>query len=842
MRILETRCAVACMAAIFSAASLAAGQGDGFIGAATTKVAPRWEEGMLTGNGNMGGIALGNPYSETLYMTQQEGFLPRHSLPKVPRIASRMPELKKMALEAGNGGPALFTSKVKEIAGVNQSFGYDTFHPAFFLKISMEPDTAEDYLLTQNFENGEVVAKWSDSRGPWRRSFFISRPDDVAVVRIEGPKGKVSCDLSMLIQDEAVRTVFDSKDGFITAHTTYVMGKGGYDSVVRIVAGSGTVTHTEAGAAIRNADEILLVMQIRHWRTPLPAETCDAWAFSPDNPYYQSKDYKTNYIADMMSELSALPADYRELLEPHAKIHGELFSRVKIDLGGTEADRKKTSQQLMAEPFSMALLERAYHACRYLMICSNGKHPPHLQGIWNGAWKPLWGCGYHLDSNLQLCIQGNLSCNMPELMEGYFDLIERILPDCRLNAREFFNCRGAVSRSGVVSSDALMNKVQRFPGELYYSCLGWLAHFFYDYYQFTGDKEFLKNRAVPLLKEVALFYRDLLEGTEGADGKYRFFISVSPENPPNWINSTYDISIAKAMHQYLIDACEELGIEGDSIATWKEFISKLPEYRINSKGELQEWAVEGATEIFNHRHHSAFLPVYQFCEFDPEKTPELWEASERAFEGKIREWFRNHENPNSWHITHGMVNQGQCAARLGRGDIVHEVMERLMTQGYMLPNFMMHYWPKKTKQCFGMDPIGTIPDVINNALLFMWGGTLDVLPALPEPWSDGSISGILLRDQIKADECAWKDSGRHVKLSMTSRRAQDITIRFPADRRIASVKVVKGAATARSIAGRAHCYRLTLPENEPVRLDIATEVLKPGVSSLRKHDTAGIED
>jgi hypothetical protein len=120
LRILETRCAVACMAAIFSAASPAAGQGDEFIGAATTKVAPRWEEGMLTGNGNMGGIALGNPYSETLYMTQQEGFLPRHRLPKVPRIASRMPELKKMALEAGNGGPALFTSKVKETAGVRR--------------------------------------------------------------------------------------------------------------------------------------------------------------------------------------------------------------------------------------------------------------------------------------------------------------------------------------------------------------------------------------------------------------------------------------------------------------------------------------------------------------------------------------------------------------------------------------------------------------------------------------------------------------------------------------------------------------------------------------------------
>jgi len=280
-------------------------------------------------------------------------------------------------------------------------------------------------------------------------------------------------------------------------------------------------------------------------------------------------------------------------------------------------------------------------------------------------------------------------------------------------------------------------------------------------------------------------------------------------------------------------ACEELDIEKENIPKWKAFISKLPPYLINEQGQLQEWAVKGATENFNHRHHSTFLTVYQFCEFDPEKTPEFWQAAQRSFEGKVRGWLRNGRS-DSKHITHGMANQGQCAARFGRGDIVYEVLEKLVDgrggqtgeigKSYILPNFMMYYWSGKSRRCFGMDPIGTIPDFINNALLFMWDGTLDILPALPEQWSEGSISGILLRNQITANECVWRESGRQVELSMTSKKGQEITIRFPAAWKITSVKVVEGGAKAKPIPGREHCHSLKLPANEVVTLQIATEV------------------
>jgi len=803
---------------LFAANFLFAETND-FVGATVSRPAKVWTEAMLTGNGNMGGVVFGNPYKETVVINHCKLYLPIGNREIVEDLASMMPEYKKAGLEAGINGPAVVHKMILDKTK-HKIVKTDPFHPAYFLKINMKQKTVKKYRLTENFETGEIVTKWSDSDGDWERKLFISRADNVAVMSIKGPKGKVNCDLLMEITHNLVDISIESKNGFISAHTIYKKGKGGYDSVIRIATDKGTVKHTAKGASVSNADEVVLLMQVKTWRTPLSKDISEAWAFSPEHPDF-IKGYKKYHIPGIRKELSALSVDYDKLLKPHAKLHGELFSRVKLNLGGDDKDRRKTTEQLLEEAAknnrtSLVLMERMYDACRYLIICSSGEHPSNLQGIWTGTWNPAWSGDYTLDSNLQLEIQSVMSCNMPELMESYFDLIESWLPDCRLNAKKFYGCRGAVSNARA-SNVCLLLHWDNWPGEQLTGCLGWLAHFFYDYYQFTGDKEFLKNRAVPLLKEVVLFYEDLLKDTEDENGKYRFFISYSPEHGL-WANSTVDIAIAKAMYTYLIKSCEELSIEKDNIQKWKRILAKMPPYLINSHGGLQEWSWKGAGEDYNQRHHSHFLPLYQFCEFDPEKTPELWKASHIAFEDKVKGWLRRTHGSNSNHITHGMVNQGQCAARLGRSDVVYEVLSRMATKKYIYPSFMMSYWPGN--KGFGFDPIGTIPDVINNSLAFMWEKTLDVLPALPKEWPEGSVNGVVLRNQVKLNSLTWKKSGKHIEMSLTSAIKQDITLRLPSSNKIESVKVVKGIGQTHKISSRENCYKLGLPANEEVSLQV----------------------
>lgn len=790
-----------------------------FRGVVASRPALRWEECMLTGNGRMGAMVFGRRNDETVVVNHCKLYLPRGSREIVQDLAAAMPGLKQAGLAAGKDGPAVVHRMMLEKTG-QKIIHTDPFHPAFMLRL-VAPETAGDpanYVRSQNFETGELTVQWTDKDGYWERKLFASRPDNVIAMSLSGPKGKVDFALSMAIGHELVQTEITAADGWLSAHAIYAKGKGGYDSLVRVLPEGGKTESKDGKITVSGADHILLLMQVRTWRTPLPKEQSEAWAYSREHPDF-GPGHKTNRLPEMREHLAALSSDYGALLRPHAKVHGELFSRVALDLGGGE-ERKLGSEELLehaatAGRMSHALMERMYDACRYLTICSTGERPANLQGIWTGTWKPAWSGDYTLDSNLQLEIQSLMTANLPELMESYFTLVESWLPEWRLNARKLYGCRGIASNARA-SNTCLLLHWGRWPGEQAIGCAGWLAHFFYDAYLFTGDKEFLAKRVVPLLKESVLFYEDLLAGTEDENGRYRFFIGYSPEHGLN-ANPTYDISIAKAMLTYLINACEELGIETANVPRWKTMLGKMPPYLVNEAGELKEWSWPGVGEDYNQRHHSHFLPLYQFCEFDPEKTPEMWKAAGLAFEGKVRDWLHRSKGANSSHITHGMANQGQCAARLGRGNIVWEVLSRMATKRYLYPSFMISYWPGL--KGFGMDPVGTIPDIVNNSLVFSWNGTLDVLPAVPKEWAKGSIGGILARGQISIERLAWDQSDGTVQLRLTSGKAQTVNLRLPERWEIEEARVTSGGAKLES-RNKPNCRRLTLPTGNRVELAI----------------------
>lgn len=745
----------------------------------STKPAQRWQEALVSGNGTLGAMVFGRVHDEIVVVNHNQLYLPLGNREIVQDFSAFMPEFKAAGLKAGAEGPAVVHRMMQERT-TQKIVPTDPFHPAFILSLKMKPGAGmpQDYQRTQNLANGEVTVRWSDDLGNWQRRLFVSRPDNLVVLQIRGPAGKVGCELALGIEHELIQAEIESSADWLSAHTTYTQGKGGYDSLLRVTCAGGKITHSAGTLCVSGADEVLVVMQVRTWKTPLPPEQSEARAYSPKQPEFRS-GYKTNLLPEMKRDLQSAVASYDALLAPHARAHGELFKRVSLDLdsGAQQALPSEflLQQAVQEQRLSPALMERMYDACRYLMICSTGTRPANLQGIWTGSWKPAWSGDYTLDSNLQLEIQSLLSCNLPELMASYFDLIESWLPDCRLNARKFYGCRGVVSNARA-SNTCLLLHWDPWPGEQAISCLGWLAHFFYDYYLFTGDKVFLAEKGVPLLQELALFYEDLLAGTEDEKGTYRFFISYSPEHRLH-ANATFDIAVAKAILTYLIEASRVLDLDPARVTHWQALLKKMPPYLVNDAGELQEWAWPGVPEDYNQRHHSHFLPLYQFNEFDPMQTPALWDASMKAFEQKVTHWLHNERDSNSSHITHGMANQAQCAARLGRGDIVHEVLTRFATRQYLYPSFMMSYWPGL--KGYGFDPVGTLPDIVNNSLIHAWGGTVDLLPALPEVWSKGSVRGIRLRGQLHVEVLNWDTRAGRLEWIVKSAVSQTLTLRLP---------------------------------------------------------------
>ena len=298
-----------------------------------------------------------------------------------------------------------------------------------------------------------------------------------------------------------------------------------------------------------------------------------------------------------------------------------------LDLGGGEERRTPTEELLdiaqRENRLPAALMEKMYDAGRYMFICSAGELMPNLQGIWTGSWTPAWSGDFTLDTNVQSAMTSACSANLPELMQGYFRLIESFYPEWRLNAKRIYGCRGYFSNARA-SNTCLLLHWGGWEGVFWTSGSGWLASFFTDYAAYTGDREFLARRCVPLLKEISAFYEDFLTETD-KDGHVVFIPSYNPETGCG-INATMDIAVAREVLSKLIAACRELKIEQENLPKWEALLAKLPPYPISDQGELAEWPGGGVSA--GHRHHSQLYPCFQSLDPLLETDATLWKAAQ----------------------------------------------------------------------------------------------------------------------------------------------------------------------------------------------------------------------
>jgi len=765
-------------------------------GVASSRPATKWEGALVSGSGKMGAMVWGQPVDETIILDHERLYAPLGSREILPDIARYLPQVREMIKQGKCEEAHLFWLEKAKEHGFPGSVWTDPFHPGLELKIRTHTSgEVKDYLRTENFQTGEANVYWTDDQGQHRRRLFVSRPDNVAVLSVTG-SGKVSCDLWIADVGEGMKFFRSSEvkveDGFLTIHNAYKhpkKGYEGYDGVAKVISKGGKLVTQGGKVSVSGADEVLVLMRIQ----PLP-------------------DAGRSAIASVQADLSKLKADYEGLLKPHVKVHGKMFNRASLDLGGG-TDRNLTSEELLDRAtkegkVSPALLELMYDVGRYVAISSSGELPPNLQGVWGGTWDPAWSGDFTLDTNLQLAIASELSANMPELLGAYFNLVESFIPDWRENARKYYGCRGIAAGTRVSNNGLLLHWHERFPGAAWTAGAGWLAHWYYDYYLYTGDRDFLAKRAVPYMKEVALFYEDFL--MEDENGRYVFSPSYSPENGGLCYNATMDVAVAKELLTNLVAACEELKTEPEGVEKWRRMLTKMPEYRINSDGALAEWIPVRFADNYDHRHFSHMYPIFTSYEFTPEETPRLWKAAGVALEMRMKYW---HADTSS----HGRMHAGLCAARLGEGNLAYHLLSLMASDRSMYTSMVTSHYAGES--VFNVDANGAIPEVVNNCLVFSLPGKLDLLPALPDALPKGSISGILARGQIRIDRLEWDKPAGTVKLTLTSGKDQTVMLRSPTSTEM-TVTVTKGTAALGKPGPQANGREVSLPRGETVSLVI----------------------
>ena len=751
--------------------------------------AETWEEGLISGNGTHGALVLGRPLDETIILTHACLYMPSNRpLPPVD-TGRNLQDIRAMMAAGHYQQAADYVVELSQKEGWGAKRWTDPLIPAFDLNVRMSSSgDPRDYARTVDFQTGVVAVHWQDDQRAYRRRLFVSRSDDVVVLSITGSaSGAVTCDLRLAQRPTEGQGGWSPVEAFrdgiedvnVTAESAWLRYRSrfkrrwpgslqGYEGAARVVALGGAM-HAE-GAVIHaeRADEVLVLLRVA-----------------------VRQDMATSHLADLKESLGRIDPDFDALLASHEKLHGAIFNRMRLDLGGG-ADRNVASEQLLSQSevghLKAALVEKEFDAARYTILSSSGTSFPTLQGIWNGTWGPPWSSDFTLNGNVPCAIASNLRANMAECLLPYFAWMEDHMDEFRENARRLYGCRG-IHVPSRASTHGLNNHFDAtWPMTFWTAGAGWAAHFFYDYYLYTGDHDFLEKRALPFMKEAVLFYEDFL--VEGPDGKYLFSPSYSPENNPGnnasqaCINATMDIAVARELQSNCIAACQALGTDANKVMRWQTMLARLPDYQINEDGAVKEWTTPLLTDNYEHRHCSHLYALFDGLPDDIASNPMLRKAFEVAAEKRMA--VRKRENGGI--MAFGLVQLGLAESSLGNAQFAYDTVDWL-ANNFWRNNLVTTHDPGSL---FNVDLCGGFPAIILKMLAESQPGRIDLLPALPRQWSTGRVEGIRCRGRIEIESLAW--SPEQLEVTLRSAVTQTVALHLPDGLAPRQIHLVEGRA------------------------------------------------
>ncbi|MFD6150548.1 discoidin domain-containing protein [Streptomyces sp. NPDC060243] len=732
-----------------------------------------WQNGLLAGNGKQGIIVFGDPRNDTVVFDDKDFFMARtEARPHRTFNTVGTGDLDRIrdGLIAGDYRAA--NQLAADVQGY-QGGGEGSKHPGYKMSLTL-PDsgTVRDYVRSTDYSNGVVKVNWTDDKGKWERDSFVSRTDGVTVQHLPAPSGQkldvtlgLSIDPGMHLLTKGVTYTNRTSADFLDLRAKYPNGSynAGYEGVTRIVT-DGKRTVSGDKVRVTGASYVTLLSLTQRYNG----------TYNGGVPAEQEWDKQL-----LQQKLSGINDSYATLLARNSAEHSKIFGRVSADFGASDADRAKSTEQLLAEQKTRstpvpALYERMFAAGRYhLLGSSNTTAAPDLLGNWTGDSDVGWDGYYHLDANLNLQISGGNVGNMPEAMAGYFSLNRQWQKDFRTNAKKLLGTRGMLTGGNTPNGEGLISNINfDYPYQYVTGGESWLLQPFWEYYQVTGDTTFLADQYYPLVRDMGDFYEDFLTRKD-AHGTYVFAGSVSPENTPPGgvplsVNSVYDISGARFALSTLIETARTLGRDADRIAVWQEKLDNLPPYLVNDDGALAEWAWPDLADKNNyqHRHSSGLMPVWPYREITPEKNKPLYDAA-RVFLAKKDGG--SYENAG-----HGLLHGALVAADLGEAGSVGAKLLRFAKDDYYYSGMATSHY--NNHNTFATDVVNSVPSVMMEMLAATGPGTLEVLPALPQGLDKGSVKGMLGKGRFTIDDLSWDTNAHTAKVTLTSGIDQDLTL------------------------------------------------------------------
>ena len=758
-----------------------------------TQPAAKWVEALPIGNGRLGAMLFGGVTNEqlqfnedTLWTGQPHEYQHEGAVKFLPQIRQLLAEGKQSEAEnlAGREFMSLPLGQMKYQPFGDLRLRFPTQPTATHYRRELDLDTA---VAKVSYRVGDVT---------YLREAFSSFPDQVIVYRVTADRrGSVSFTATMDSPHKSAQTAVRNRNQ-LALFGQVKAGGVKFESRLRIIAPGGKVTVTDGAIAVENADSATLL---------LVAATS----------FKNFRDITANPAARCEAAMKAVAGkDFGRLLQANVADHQKLFRRVTLDVGETESAKLPTDQRLknVAQQPDPQLAALYFQYGRYLLITSSrpGDQPANLQGIWNDQINPPWDSKWTVNINTEMNYWPAEVANLSECHEPLFDLIDECVITGRKTAQAHYGARGWVLHHntdiwrGTAPINASNHGIWVVGG-------AWLCHHLWEHFQFTGDRLFLAKRAYPAMKEAALFFVDYLV----KDSKTGYLIS-GPSNSPEQgglvMGPTMDHQIIRDLFANTAEAAAILGQDQELAAQLRSLRKQIAPNQIGQHGQLQEWMEDKDDPKNEHRHVSHLWGVFPGWEITPRGTPELCQAAKQSliYRGDGGTGWSKAWKINFW-------------ARFLDGDHSHKMLIEALA-GNTFPNLFDAHPPFQIDGNFGgtsgicemllqshnplevtSQKLGVGSQALESAIRNPQSAIyiIDLLPALPSAWPNGSVKGLRARGGFEVD-LTWKD-GKLANASIRSLLGNPCQIRCGEE--VITPKIKRGAtlkltAHIRELPGR----------------------------------------